>query len=136
MPHFLGLLRAANFGDGVGDFDGFRTHAVGDFNLDVHRAMLQHAPDHAVAFAGDESGGQRAERERLGRAIGHVQQAVRFTGIAEQRCGALVYEEFLLGLYRLQILFVGVAGGWLADRRRRRLHGMINFGHRVNGLSG
>ncbi len=70
---FVRLFGAANFCDGVVDIDRAVPNRIGDIQFDFDGSMLQEAINHAVAFAGDERIGNRADVEFLSADAGHVQ---------------------------------------------------------------
>ena len=120
---FVRFLAAGQVSDSVVDLNGTVAELVGHFDFDFHGAVLQHAKDHAIAFASDERGGNRADVEFLAADAGHIQEPVGLAGIAED--GGYAFALVELVAHASQFDEAGERRGCcrLALCRRRRLHG-------------
>ncbi len=120
---FIGLLASAELCHGVIDLDRLAAEGILHFDFHLHGPVFLHAIEHAVAFAGDEGGGNKALGERLGADVGHVQQAVGFIGIAEDGGNALGFEELIAESGQFLELNERRRRGRFALEGRRSLHG-------------
>jgi len=121
---FVGFFASAKFRDGVVNVHRLVAKSVGHFDFNFHFSVLLHAEEHAVTLTGNEGCGNRANVKLLAANAGHVEQAVRLGGIA-QNCGnAFLFEKFIACARHVLKRQEGRRSGRLAFSRRRRLQGM------------
>jgi len=72
--------------------------------------MLQKAINHAVALARDKGIGNRADVELFAADARHVQEGVRFVGVAQNRCDAFLFKEIVPFTSRRGEICEGEAG--------------------------
>ena len=126
--HLAGPLAAGDFRDGVIHLDGLLAEGIGDLEFDFHGAALQQSPDQVIVFGGDECSGQRANFVVAPADAGHVEQAVVFSGVAQDRRNALGLEEVVAIAVELLPCRTGKGGlrcrpGRVQQRRARNFVG-------------
>ncbi len=128
--HLAGPLAAGDFRDGVIHLDGLLAEGIGDLEFDFHGAALQQSPDQVIVFGGDECSGQRANFVVAPADAGHVEQAVVFSGVAQDRRNALGLEEVVAIAVELLPCRTGKGGlrCWPGRVQQRRARNFVGRG--------